>query len=374
LSTAIVAVATTGLFAQQADRARTEALAERAAERLQSLQREADQLAADERTLLNDLRKLEVQRQIKAEELARLTADTDAAAAEIDSTTTQIEALEAREQAERPDLRARLVEIYKFGRARYFRLLFSTSEIRQIGRASRLVAALAEVDRRRLDGHRQTRESLINARHDLDTESRRLRALRGDAESAERAAAAAARARGELIRDIDRRRDLNAQLTSELIAAQQKLQATLRDVANAAAGASPALPILPFRGALDWPVAGALRARFGAVTGGRAPASNGIEIASPEGTPVQAVHEGLVAYAEPFAGFGNLVIVDHGSQVFSLYGDLLEVLVKRGTRLEGGQPVGRVGTAAAGTAGLYFELRVDGRPVDPLQWLKKRQP
>jgi len=79
-----------------------------------------------------------------------------------------------------------------------------------------------------------------------------------------------------------------------------------------------------------------------------------------------------VAYAEPFAGFGNLVIIDHGSQVFSVYGDLLEVLVKRGAHVDRGQPVGTVGTAAAGTAGLYFELRVDGRPVDPLQWLKRR--
>src|SRR5205814_1545165 len=129
--------------------------------------------------------------------------------------------------------------------------------------------------------------------------------------------------------------------------------------------------IRPFRGALDWPVAGALRRRFG-LGGAQSAESNGIEIAAIEGAAVQAVHDGVVAYAEPFTGFGNLVIVDHGAQVFSLYGDLLEVSVKRGTRVERGQTVGKVGSAAAGGAGLYFELRVDGRPVDPLQWLKKR--
>ena len=103
------------------------------------------------------------------------------------------------------------------------------------------------------------------------------------------------------------------------------------------------------------------------------PESKGIEIAAPEGTPVQALHDGVVAFADPFAGFGNLVILDHGAQTFSLYGDLLEIGVKRGTRVERGQPVGTVGSAPTGSPGLYLEVRVDGRAVDPLQWLKKRR-
>ena len=72
--------------------------------------------------------------------------------------------------------------------------------------------------------------------------------------------------------------------------------------------------------------------------------------------------------ADPFSGFGNLVIVDHGSQTFSVYGNLLDIDVKKGARVERGQPVGTVGTppaAPSGAPGLYFELRVDGQPVDP---------
>ncbi len=108
---------------------------------------------------------------------------------------------------------------------------------------------------------------------------------------------------------------------------------------------------------------------------GRSPgqaSSNGIEIAAPEGADRPAVHDGVVAFADTFAGFGNLVILDHGSQTFSLYGDLLDITVKKGARVERGQPVGTVGPTPAGPPGLYFELRVDGQPVDPLQWLKKR--
>ncbi len=87
---------------------------------------------------------------------------------------------------------------------------------------------------------------------------------------------------------------------------------------------------------------------------------------------MQAIHEGVVAFAGTFSGFGNLVIVEHSPQTFSLYGDLLEVGVSKGSRLERGQILGTVGATPAGPAGLYFELRVDGQPVDPLQWLRKR--
>jgi septal ring factor EnvC (AmiA/AmiB activator) len=87
---------------------------------------------------------------------------------------------------------------------------------------------------------------------------------------------------------------------------------------------------------------------------------------------VTAVHEGVVAFADVFSGFGKLVIVDHGAQTFSLYGNLADVGVTRGAHVQHGDAVGTVGVAATGAAGLYFELRVDGRAVDPLEWLRRK--
>src|SRR6185436_3852709 len=114
-----------------------------------------------------------------------------------------------------------------------------------------------------------------------------------------------------------------------------------------------------------------VRRRFASPAAGTPP-SNGIEIAAPEGARVSAVHEGVVAFADSFSGFGNLVIVDHGAQAFSLYGNLLDIGVKKGAIVEAGQALGTVGASLTGPDGLYFELRVDGQPVDPFQWLKKR--
>lgn len=370
LCAAIVA----SLAGRQNDRARTEALARRATERLQALQREADRLASQERSLLNDLRKLEVERQLRAEELKQIDADAAKVQRALDDARYQIDALQASEAAERPELRGRLVEIYKLGRARYARLLLSTADLRRLGQASRTVAALAKLDHDRIAAHQRTLSELRNARATLEERKRQVATLRAAAEKAQAAATHAAQAQSELVRDIDRRRDLNAQLAGELQTAQQKVQSALRDISTGAAPAEPAaLPLAPFRGDLDWPVAGEVRRRFGRLSGAPGSSTNGMEIATPDGASVIAIHEGLVAFAGSFAGFGNLVILDHGSQTFTLYGDLLQIAATKGARVDRGQTLGAAGPLPGGGTGLYFELRIDGKPVDPLQWLKRRK-
>jgi len=353
--------------AQQNDRARTEAMARRAGERLQALQREADRLASEERTLLGDLRRLEVDRQLRIEELKQIDRDLAKASTDLEATNARMQTLQQSERASLPELRQRIVEIYKLGEARYLRLLLSTPDLRRFGQATRTVAAIAKLDRDRIAAHQQTVAELRSARRTLEERGRQLAALRDKAEKARIAAERAALAKNDLIRDIDRRRDLNAQLSGELQAAQQRLQAALRNAAAGGAADAATLPLAPFRGDLDWPLAGTVRTRFG-----RGSRSNGVEIAAADGADTRAIHDGVIAFAGTFVGFGNLVILDHGSQTFSLYGDLLELNVKKGDRVAKGQALGSVGPAASGGTGLYFELRVDGQPVDPLQWLKRR--
>jgi septal ring factor EnvC (AmiA/AmiB activator) len=357
-----------GVAAQQSDRERTENNSRRAADRLRSLQQEADGLATQERTLLGELRKLEVERELRAEALHYVTAKAADAARELAATDDEIERLERQEESTRPELRSRLVELYKLGQGRYLRLLLSVSDVRDLSRASRLVTELAKSDRDRVAAHEERLKGLKDARTRLETRERELSDLRAQAENARAAVDRAVTSRNQLIGNIDLQRDLNAQLSGELLGAQQKLQAALRDMA----GSTTTLPLGPFRGDLEWPVAGAVRQRFGAAASAGHPASSGIEIAAAEGTPVHAIHDGTVAFTGPFTGFGSLIIVQHDTQSFSLYGNLGDIAVARGTRVETGEIVGTSGASVGGAPGLYFELRIDGRPVDPLQWLKKR--
>ena len=365
-------------FAQPSDQTRTEALAARAAERLRVLHEEADRLASEERTLLGDLRKLEIERQIKEGEFVRVEREAAAAATELAAVDAEVRYLEERDRVERPELQARLTELYKLGEARYLRLMLSLSDARNVVQATRMVAVLAKRDRDRIDAHTLRMQELVTSRAALEDRTRRLAALRTDVVKARVALDQAVADRNALVSDIDERRDLNARLAGELQTAQQSLQARLKTIgsgADAGAAGEPAatLPLRPFKGELPWPVAGGVvRLRFGRAAGSAQITSNGIEITAPEGTPVSAIHDGTVAFADTFAGFGKMVIVDHGSQTFTVYGNLLEISVASGARVDSGQTVGSVGQSVMGAPSLHFELRVDGQPVDPLPWLRKK--
>jgi septal ring factor EnvC (AmiA/AmiB activator) len=343
----------------------------RVGERLQALRQEADQLAAREKTLLVDLRRLEIERDIRLEIQKDADAALSAASQELAETTAHLDALEHRHAAEIPGLQHRLVQLYKLGSGGYLRLLLSVDDVRDLGRAYRTVASLAALDRERVRAHASTVRSLRQVRAELETRRARAAVLQAGARHASVEAASAVAARGALIDQIDAKRDMNARFVGELQAAHQKLTATISALPVNGAG----LSIRPFEGALDWPVKGAVIGRFGRDHGSRFGTSvsrNGIEIQAAPGIPVSAVHDGTVAYAAPFTGFGNLVIVDHGGHAYTLYGYLSTLAVSKGGRVARGARLGSVGSAPKGQPALYFEVRIDGQAVDPLQWLKPR--
>jgi septal ring factor EnvC (AmiA/AmiB activator) len=131
------------------------------------------------------------------------------------------------------------------------------------------------------------------------------------------------------------------------------------------------------RGRLPMPVAGEITARFGAprrVEGaGTAPTWKGIFIRAPAGTGVRTVAVGQVVFADWLRGFGNLMVIDHGEGFLSVYGNNESLLRNVGDRVAVGDVVAAVGnTGGIEQTGLYFELRFQGRPFDPLRWVAAR--
>ena len=355
------------------DRARAE---KRAGDRIRTLLREAEALAAQQSRLLTELKQLEADRQARAADVARVENQLAETEKQLRATTERANALRRTAEAERPDVDARLVHLYKLGRGGYWRMLLDVDDLRTVGRAYRNAAALNAIDRERVLAHQRTLQALDREQKDLQARAEKLEWLHVDARRARTAMDRAVRAHTALVDSIDARRDLNAQMSSELQAAQQRLQASM----NAADGngAPPInLPVEAFQGALPWPARGRVANRFGREASSRfgtAVARNGIEISVAEGQRVNAVHEGTVAYADEFTGYGTLVIVEHGGGAFSLYGHLGTVQVARGDRVEAGSTLGLSGRNPTGNPSLYFELRIDARPVDPLQWLQKGTP
>lgn len=128
----------------------------------------------------------------------------------------------------------------------------------------------------------------------------------------------------------------------------------------------------PQVGGLGWPVSGSLLTAYGGkLPDGRS--STGILIGAPAGTAVKAVADGTVVFAEWMTGYGMLLIVDHGNGYMSLYGHNDTLLKSVGSSVRRGDTVAGVGNSGGqGRSGLYFELRQEGRPVNPATWLQRR--
>ncbi len=126
------------------------------------------------------------------------------------------------------------------------------------------------------------------------------------------------------------------------------------------------------KGHLKLPVRGELMNRYGSPREEGGTTWRGLFIRTGTGEVVRAVADGRVVYADWLRGFGNLLILDHGAGYMSLYGYNEGLLKQVGDAVKGGDPVAQVGASGgAEESGLYFELRQDGRPFDPLRWVAR---
>lgn len=257
-----------------------------------------------------------------------------------------------------------------------------------------LTSQLAELDR--LEAEIALRSSALTAAQREQAEQ--LAQLQKD--RAQRAALVAQieqryRDRAEREKALGRDAKSLEQLLKQLRAAAAKAEAERRRIAaerakadkaaaakaranGTAAPAKPTRPQIavastpaPQVGGLGWPVSGALLAGYGRpMPDGRR--SDGLLIGAGAGSPVRAVADGTVVYAEWMTGYGLLAIVDHGNGYMSLYAHNDALLKDAGATVKRGDALGTVGSSGGqGRAALYFELRRNGAPVDPATWLRR---
>jgi len=134
---------------------------------------------------------------------------------------------------------------------------------------------------------------------------------------------------------------------------------------DAIKSAEPAGSLPGFR----WPVRGRVIAAFGPKANGVQ--NDGINLAVPEGTPIKAAEDGVVAYAgSELKGYGNLVLVRHPNGFVTAYAHASDILVKRGETVKRGQVIAHAGqTGSVTSPQLHFEIRKGATPVDPSQYL-----
>jgi septal ring factor EnvC (AmiA/AmiB activator) len=274
-----------------------------------------------------------------------------------------------------------VVDIYKRGPLFSVEVLLSASSFGDLVARYKYLHLVALRDRvlvRRVEDLRNQidhqRGNLVRFQQDIEDnlqekadEERRLRDLRAQQATslarAKRSARETDRRIAQLADDEKRLTDVVAALEAARVRAERgSPNAGRTSSAFSAAG-----------GRLDWPVTGPLLYNFGRVVNPNNTTVrwNGIGIEAPVGTPVHAVAAGRVRIAEPFGTYGLTVIIEHPGGDYSVYGSLERLSVRKGDVVSRGQVIGYVGSSdpALGPH-LHFELRPQGRPIDPLGILK----
>jgi septal ring factor EnvC (AmiA/AmiB activator) len=330
-----------------------------------------------EATLSEELSRLELKLELATQEGELVAATREEFGRRLAAVTAErATASESAERA-RSALRARARLLHRFGTFGYFRVLLEARDLTAFMDSVERLDSLARRDGRLL---RQYRDAEARLRDDLAREQAlkaEIDKLYARSRQEEKRAASLKSEREALLRrerveSASRRREVS-QLTDKA----ERLERLLDTLSRQSGGEEPVGPsggIRPWKGVLDWPARGTVLETFGRH---RHPkfdtwtVSNGIAVGVPLGTPVRAVYAGRAVYAQWLAEYGNLVILDHGDGMLTLYAWLQGVEVKAGNAVSAGTEIGLAGYGPGrDEPGVYFEVRDRQKASDPVAWLR----
>jgi len=186
--------------------------------------------------------------------------------------------------------------------------------------------------------------------------------------------------KSELLDNIRKKRSLSLAALESLKQAATDLDRTINALKSGSDLIEPQkdIPSKNFsslKGLLNMPVKGKIVSFFGPYRNKKFNVVNfrsGIEIKADRGEPIRAVHDGRILYARWFKGYGNMIIIDHGDNYYTIYAHAQELFASKGDMVETGEVVATVGDSGSMIGpSLHFEVRHRGKPVDPLKWIKK---
>jgi septal ring factor EnvC (AmiA/AmiB activator) len=272
----------------------------------------------------------------------------------------------------------RLSSFYKLSRLGIGPIVFSSTSFFETQKCMAALERILESDAHTWETLERKKSRLDRVAKDLKAQKRKQEILlaRCNSETSEIIEKRARRAL--LLERIRTEKDLARAALQSLKRSTDKLHNAVQSLKQRpfpAENSASSGPFLAQKGMLLRPAEGDLVGYFGPyenegpynVKGFR----NGVNITAKTGSPVQAVWNGQVIYANWFKGYGNIIIIDHGAHYYTLSAQLDQILKETGDSVQAGETVGTVGdTATHGGPGLYFEIRHRGKPLDPTPWFK----
>jgi septal ring factor EnvC (AmiA/AmiB activator) len=346
--------------------------------RLERLQTELNETQGKRDAVREELRTLDAR--IGAARRALRALDTRLTAYQ-----RQLKELRARQRDEqrllalqRAALARQLRAAHAIGDAEPVKLVLNQDDPARVARVMTYYRLLNQARIERLSAIRAGLDRLQALDARLQVQTRGLEAARAEQERERHTFETARARRGELLASLNLEVRDRSQEIERLRADEQRLERLVGELKSALlpfVHPDPQARFASLKGRLPLPVAGRILAGFGNEKGVGNLRWRGAFLAAREGQEVRAVHGGRVVYADWLRGFGLLLILEHGDGYMTLYGHNQSLYREVGEWVDAGQVVAAAGSTGDATqSGVYFEIRHDGEPQDPLRWCVARTP
>tara|TARA_B100001540_G_scaffold255363_1_gene232492 strand:- start:3986 stop:5134 length:1149 start_codon:yes stop_codon:yes gene_type:complete len=282
--------------------------------------------------------------------------------------------LEQQQAAQQARIALEMKAAWRMGDRGQLQLLLNQEDPQTLARAMAYYRYFFQARNTALENYRDTLEQLAQVRSGTAAAQAGLAEKEQRLEEQRRNLGVAQDRREQALRELDASIDSKGVRLQQLQANRKELEGLLRAIEEAVVNLQVPQDYQSFssaRGKMAWPVPGKPGNRFGAARGAGDMRWQGVMIPASSGTTVRAIHHGRVVYADWLRGSGLLLILDHGDGYMSLYAHNQSLLRDVGEWVTAGMPIATVGaTGGRDSAALYFEVRHQGKPVNPAKWCR----
>jgi septal ring factor EnvC (AmiA/AmiB activator) len=318
-----------------------------------------------ETSILESLHAIETELYKKGRELKRMEARLGRIKGKLHHTENQITNLNKGMEETKEELLSRLIALYKMVRVPPEMILFTSQSYLDLLKIDKFLKVIINFDARLIDTYRSQMALESQYQEELTQDQFQWERHISDVEQKKKEIKRVRKTKKALLKSIRNQKSVYQNVIGELEERAEELQGLIKKLEREKRLlAYGKLKYEALKGKLTPPIQGKVISLF------KEKGQNGIEIQAPMGAKIRAVLPGKVLYADRFKGFGNIVIIDHGGHTFTIYGYGSKLLTKEGDIVSQGETIALVGSSGSlkGPC-LYFEIRYQGKPQDPMQWI-----
>jgi len=350
-------------------------------QQIKSVKDEIDNLQKKESGYLEALHKIEKLLLDTEKELQSIEKDLKLAQKEIEKAKDEIVIEKEKLKEKTKLLENRLREIYKSHLTGYLEILFNSESFSDFLTRFRYIKNILSLDAEVINDIRQQTKKIENNKMNLENREEILSLLKKEVEKEKENIEFSIESKKSIINKIDSQKEAYLKSLEELEQSSQEIKNIIErihkqkeeDSKEASRKEAPTITLKPKKGILALPIQGKIISGYGRQKNTEFNTytfNSGIDISAPLGQVIHAAGSGEVIYTGDIKGYGQIIIIDHGGRVTTLYAHLSKNLVNIGDKVKKEQTIGQVGdSGGVSSPRLHFEVRVEGKPTDPMNWL-----